>query len=499
MSALDMDASGTLDVQKFIDEHPFSRYQWLILFICFLIVAADGFDTAAIGFVAPAVAREWTISTVALGPVMSAALVGLAIGALLAGPCADRIGRRKVLMGSVLFFGVWTAACVFASDIGQLTVLRFLTGIGLGAALPNSTTLLSEYVPAKRRALLLNIMFCGFTFGASAGGLVSAALIPDFGWRAIFVVGGIVPIVLALGLLALPESICFMVVRNWPAETIRRVLRRIADKPAIMASRFVVSEHVEGTRRAPVALILSAQYRPGTLLLWLAYFMGLLVYYTLTSWMPTLVRDAGFTLRQAALVTALFPAGGVLGALGCGWLMDRFNPCRVVALAFLLLGVAVWAMGQRIDSGLSLAFLTFIAGVCMTGAQMSMLALAALFYPTHGRASGVAWMLGIGRLGGILGAVGGGTLLAAGYNMVAILTMMSMPAFIAAATLFVMASVERGRSGSMRSLLSVSRRPTDLPAQAPDGLGRLPDGPQERPPHSLPIREADFVRDHIQR
>jgi MFS transporter, AAHS family, 4-hydroxybenzoate transporter len=461
-------ASSVIDVQRFIDEHRFSPYQWLILFICFLIVAADGFDTSSIGFVAPAVAKDWSISVRALGPVLSASIVGLGVGALLAGPIADKIGRRSVLIGAVLFFGVWTTACVVASGTAQLTVFRFLTGIGLGAALPNATTLLSEYVPAKRRSLLLNIMFCGFTLGASAGGVASAALIPDFGWRSVFVVGGLVPIVLAIGLVKLPESIRFMVIKDWPIEQIRRVLNRIADDPAIMTSRFIVSESKEGKQRAPVAVILSKRYRLGTVALWITYFMGLLVYYLLTSWMPTLIREAGFSLRQASLVTALFTAGGVLGALSSGWLMDRFNPYRVVALAFLLLGLAVCAMGRGTNDAVSLGILTFIAGVCMTAAQMSMLALATLFYPTHSRASGVSWMLGIGRFGGILGAMGGGMLIAAGHSMDSILALMAVPALIAAAALFAMAWIaNRSVDSTQTEYEEVGHDP--LPVEGTDG------------------------------
>ncbi|WP_321951940.1 MFS transporter [Burkholderia cenocepacia] len=444
MSTGNIGEQNVLNVEQFIDGRKFSSYQWLILLFCFLIVALDGFDTSAIGFVAPAIAKEWGVTKIALGPVLSAALIGLAVGALLAGPLADRVGRRKVLVGSVCFFGVWTLACVFAGGVWQLSVFRFLTGIGLGAALPNSTTLLSEYVPARSRSLLLNVMFCGFTLGASAGGVVSAALIPDFGWRSVFLVGGIAPVLLAFALIALPESVRFMVIKGWPDEQIRQVLQRIARGQSVTAARFSVSDRVdEKEDSAPLALILSTRYRFGTLMLWLAYFMGLLVYYMLTSWMPTMIHDAGFTLRQASLVSALFPAGGVIGALGCGWLMDRFNPWRVVALAFLLLGAAVCAMGQGAGTVQSLAIATFVAGVCMTGAQMSMLALAALFYPTHGRASGVAWMLGIGRLGGILGALGGGALSAAGFGMIAILTSMAAPAVIAAMALLVAVLVSK--------------------------------------------------------
>lgn len=428
-------SSGILNVQQFIDEQPFSPYQWLILLLCFLIVATDGFDTAAIGFVAPALIKDWGIARIALGPVLSAALIGLAAGALISGPLADRLGRKRVLVGSVLLYGLLSIASSAANSISALTILRFVTGIGLGAAMPNATTLLSEYVPAKRKALLVNIMFCGFTLGASAGGFVAAALIPAHGWRSVFITGGVLPIALSFALVALPESIRFMVARSWPAQQIRRVLTRIARGRSVDASQFVLGEDRTDAGAAPLAVILSPRYRFGTSMLWLTYFMGLLVYYLLTSWMPTLVKDAGFTLQQAALVTALFPLGGGLGAITCGWLMDRFNPHRVVAATYVLTGVFVWAMGSQAGTVVPLAIMTFIAGVCMNGAQTSMPILAASYYPTHGRASGVAWMLGIGRFGGIIGAAAGGPLLQAGYGIVSILEMLAVPALIAAIAL----------------------------------------------------------------
>lgn len=427
----------TVDVQRFIDERPFSPYQWLILLLCFLIVATDGFDTAAIGFVAPALTKDWGIEKLALGPVLSAALVGLAIGALGSGPLADRFGRKRVLVTSVLLFGLLSAACAFADSIGTLTFLRFVTGVGLGAAMPNATTLLSEYVPARRRALLVNVMFCGFTLGASAGGFVAAAMIPVHGWRSVFLAGGLLPVVLAFALFALPESIRFMVVHRWPSDQIRTILSRIARGSRIEATHFSLPEDHSAEKRAPLAVILSPRYRFGTAMFWLTYFMGLLVYYLLTSWMPTLVKEAGFSLRDASMITALFPLGGGIGAITCGWLMDRFNAHRVVAVAYLLTAAFVWAMGRYIGAAGSLAVLTFIAGICMNGAQTSMPVLAASYYPTHGRASGVAWMLGVGRFGGIIGALSGGTLLQLGLGMQSILELLAIPAVIAALALLV--------------------------------------------------------------
>jgi len=427
----------TLDVQRFIDERPFSPYQWLILLLCFLIVATDGFDTAAIGFVAPALTKDWGIEKLALGPVLSAALVGLAIGALGSGPLADRFGRKRVLVASVLIYGVLSLACAFAGSIGVLTLLRFLTGIGLGAAMPNATTLLSEYVPARRRALLVNVMFCGFTLGASAGGFVAAAMIPTHGWRSVFLAGGVLPVVLGFALFALPESIRFMVVHGWPSEQIRTILSRIARGSRIDATQFSLPEDHSGDKRAPIAVILSPRYRFGTWMFWLTYFMGLLVYYLLTSWMPTLIKEAGFSLRDASMITALFPLGCGIGAIACGWLMDRFNAHRVVAVTYLLTAAFVWAMGHYMAAAGALAILTFIAGICMNGAQTSMPVLAASYYPTHGRASGVAWMLGIGRFGGIVGALSGGTLLQAGLGIQSILELLAIPAVIAAMALLI--------------------------------------------------------------
>ncbi|MFM0336176.1 MFS transporter [Paraburkholderia fungorum] len=427
--------SEVLDVRDFIDRQKFSPYQWLILALCFLIVAADGFDTAAAGFVAPALAKEWGLTRLELGPVLSAALIGSVIGALIAGPLADRIGRKRVLVGAVFAFGALSLACMQAHSIEVLATLRLFSGIGLGAAMPNATTMISEYVPAKHRGLLVNVMFCGFTVGASAGGFAAALLIPEAGWRSVFFVGGVTPLVLAAALLVfLPESVRFMVAKSWPATRINSVLSRIAGT-TVAGQRFTLHEQSGGEKSTSVALILSKHFRAGTLLLWLTYFMGLLVYFLLTNWLPTLLKDSGMTLKQASLITALFPLGGGLGSVACGYLMDRVNAHRVVAATYVLTGVFLWSIGQLSSGVFYIGMLIFIAGICLNGAQVSMPAIAAAFYPTNGRASGVAWMLGTGRIGGIVGSMAGATLPLAGRGLGSILGMLAIPAFIAAAAL----------------------------------------------------------------
>ena len=434
-----------LDVKKFIDDRPMVAAQWMILILCFFVLIADGFDTAAMAFVAPALSHELSISKIALGPVLSAALFGLTFGAFIAGPIADKIGRKRVIIASVLLFSVASLASAYATTAPILAALRFVTGLGIGAAMPNCTTLVSEFVPSRARSFLVNLMFCGFPLGASAGGFMAAWLIPHFGWRSVFLVGGGVPVLLAALLMLLPESIGFMVVRHWPIEKIKSALMNISGEDATAhaliasAESFKIQEIASKKSGSPIGILLSPQFRLSTVMLWVAYFMGLVLYYLLISWMPTLMRDSGATISEAARTTALFPLGGGVGAMFCGWLMDRGNATRVVAFAYFVTAVLLVVLSRSTGTVGLLMIVTFLAGTAMNGAQTSMPVLAAWTYPTKSRASGVSWMLGIGRFGGITGALAGGFLLQAGFKMAAIVQGLSVAALLAAAALFVKA------------------------------------------------------------
>lgn len=460
----------SVDVQAFIDEQAFSPFQWTILVLCFLVVAADGFDTAAVGFIAPSLVQQWGVARASLGPVMSAALVGLGIGALAAGPCADRIGRKTVLVLSVFFFGVWSLAAARASSIESLTVLRFFTGLGLGAAMPNAVTLMSEYAPARIRAVAVNAMFCGFSCGLAIGGVTSAWLIPHFGWPSVLVAGGVGPIALTvLLILLLPESVQFLAIHKQADQRIARILQRIAPQSRFDGCRFVAVDaragfvgstsdagNAGGASNAnepgsrpmrsqwALAVVLSSRYRFGTLMLWLAYFMGLLIYYLLTNWLPTLFKDTGFSGEKAALMTSLFPLGGVLGNLCVGWIMDRFAGHRVVAMTYVLVGVLVLLVGQGVGHQIWLGTLIFLTGTVATSAVTSMSALAASFYPTRARATGVAWMLGIGRIGGVAGALVGAMLMGFGWQFGAVFSLLAVPAIIAASGVYLMTRRRQG-------------------------------------------------------
>ncbi len=399
-----MKETTPVDVQALINAHRLSPFQWLVFAMCFVIVLMDGFDTAAIGFIAPSLLSEWHMGKAALAPVLSAALFGLACGALLSGPLSDRFGRRLVLICAVSLFGVSCLGSGYASDLAQLTALRFITGIGLGAAMPNAVTLMSEFCPDSKRATIVNLMFCGFPLGAAFGGFLAAWMIPQFGWRSVLLFGGAVPLMLlAILVLRLPESIRYMVAKRQPTGKIRKVLIRIS-AAANDAESFTMNESVKhAASSGGIRIVISRSFVLGSVMLWLCYFMGLVIFYGLVNWMPVLLKESGLTPQRAALVSALFPLGGA-GTVLCGMLMDRFNPDRVVAAAYGLAAISVYAIGQAAGNIGWLMCTVFVAGVLVNTAQASMPALAAAFYPTAGRGTGVAWMLGVGRFGGIAGS-----------------------------------------------------------------------------------------------
>ena len=435
---------GSVNVQTLLNEHPFSGFQWVIFILCFLIVLIDGFDTAAIGFIAPSLINEWGIEKTHLGPVLSAALFGIAFGALSAGPLADRLGRKSVLTVAVVLMGVASIVSAMSSTLTELSIWRFVTGLGLGAAMPNAVTLMNEYCPDSKRSFITNAMFCGFPVGSALGGFFAAWMIPHFGWRSLLIFGGVVPLVLSvLMIVALPESVRFMVVKGYPAERIRRALSRITGR-VIEATGFTLGEANAASSGANAVagpqglrLVLSRKFIVGTLMLWITYFMGLVIVYGLVNWMPVLFKEAGIPPGQAAIIAALFQLGG-FGAIFFGLLMDRGNANLIIAGGYLLTCLAVMLIGQVLGSGVpALVAAVFVAGLLMNTSQSSMQALAAEFYPTAGRASGVSWMLGIGRFGGIAGSFLVAELSSRHIALSSVFLIVGIPGLIAALALLV--------------------------------------------------------------
>jgi AAHS family 4-hydroxybenzoate transporter-like MFS transporter len=433
-----------IDIKSFIDERPISAFQWFIVAMCFLVVVADGMDVAIMGFVTPPILQEWNISRPAFGFVISAAGFGLVVGALVAGPWSDRFGRKIVLTASVFLFGFFTIIAAYSSSPEEMALLRFLAGMGMGAAMPNATTLLSEYAPLRRRSLMITIMFTGFNLGSAVIGFAAGYMIPIYGWRSVLLLGGIVPLLLVPTLAVfLPESARLMCLKGAPAGKVAATLSRVTGYRFSGNETFVSNEPPLPTKK-PIGVLFSHGYAGTTIALWITYFMGLLVIYLLTGWLPTLMKDAGLSITAAANVTAMFQIGGTIGAILVGWVMDKSRPALVIAAAYLLGAVSILLLSWIGALAASLAALVFAAGFCMSGAQTGLNAFAPGRYPTIARATGVSWMLGMGRFGSIVGSLVGGALLGLGWGFGAILGILAIPAICAALAI---ASTRRAAGG----------------------------------------------------
>jgi MFS transporter, AAHS family, 4-hydroxybenzoate transporter len=441
--------ASAVDVADFIDQQAVGGFQFKLLLTCAAVLFLDGFDTQAIGYVAPALAKEWGLTKGALGPVFSAGLFGLMIGALVFGPLADRIGRKKIIILSTLGFGLGALVTAFVQDVNTLLAVRFLTGLGLGGAMPNAIAMTSEFNPRRRRATMVMIMFCGFSVGAALGGLLAAALIPQFGWRSVFIVGGVAPLLL-VPILAwrLPESVRFLALTGRANARVAELLGLISPKASFAPeTQFVI--HEPGLTGLPVLHLFRDGRTLVTLLLWVVFFMSLLDLYFLSNWLPTVLNDLGASVSQSAAIGSMLQVGGVVGTFALGSIIDRFS-FRALALVYFAAVFAVGAIGQL---GHSIVFVTmaiFAAGFCIVGGQIAANALAAGFYPTSVRATGVGWALGIGRVGSIVGPLVGGALLSAKWSSAAVFAAAAVAALCAALAAFSLSRLA-GMGGSGQS------------------------------------------------
>jgi AAHS family 4-hydroxybenzoate transporter-like MFS transporter len=437
-------ADEGLSIDEFIDLQPVSRFQRMVFFLCFLVATLDGFDAACISFVGPAIRAHWQVSAVALSPVFGAGLLGTMAGSVLLGPVADRLGRKTVLVSSVLLFGVASLASAFSPDIHFLAAMRFITGIGLGGAMPNSITLTSEYCPGGKRSSYVTLMFCGFTIGASAGGLLTAEIVDSIGWQGVFIAGGVLPLALVPCLMVyLPESIRFLLLQDRGRTSVRTA--GIASRIAAPGTGVPWLRAAESTSRSPVRALFTKGILFGTMLIWTIFFSSLLIIYLLTSWMPVLLASANIPLRAAALISMMHQVGAALGSIWLGRQMDRFDPQRVLAWSYLsaipMIAMCAFAGPNRYLIVLSL----FALGFLVSGANIGAYALVSSYYATENRSTGVSWANAVGRVGAALGSMAGGWMMAAGLKLQGIMLTLTIPAAVATGCLVLLGTIRSAR------------------------------------------------------
>ena len=445
-------ATATREVGAEIDRSRFSRLQFTVLILCFLVAAFDGLDAQIIAFAAPALLPDLGLRDDQLGIIFSAATAGMAVGAVIFGPAGDRLGRKRVMVAMVALFGLCTLATVLATGFYDLLLIRFVTGIGMGGALPNAVTLVSEYSPQRHRRLAVSIMYMGFAVGGIIGGAAARQLLEIHGWESIFYLGGALPLGLLLLLLPLqPESLQYLVKRHPDRrERIIQLLYQVNPEARYGGGeRFVLADAAVETR---LANLFTDDRARNTLMLWIAFFINLLVLFFLMYWTPTLLVALGFAYKQAISLVIVFNVGGVFGALALAWMSNRWDPKRVLA-GFFAVG-ALSAVGVGLSTGnlpLMMA-LALLMGLTAGGAQVGLYPMATQVYPTAIRVSGVGCAQAWGRVGSIIGPLLGGALVAAGLGFRENYLLFGLPLFIAAAAIAAMRVSNAGTPQASRDM-----------------------------------------------
>jgi AAHS family 4-hydroxybenzoate transporter-like MFS transporter len=430
------DEMQTLTASDIIDERRLSPFQIRTITLCGMVLFADGFDAQIIGFLAPSIADSTGIAVSTMGPVFSASLIGLMIAAMSAGPIADRWGRKWPIIFSTLMLAIFSFWTAHAASFNQFLILRFLTGLGLGGALPNCVSLASEYVPKRLMAILVAILFCGLPVGGFICGTLSSMMLPVWGWQSVFYVGAVLPFVMSVLLIfLLPESVQFLSLRGADSRRIVKLLAPIA--PELAASRIELSpaEQSAGSRGLPVKFLFRDGRSLGTILLWIPNFMNLLLMYVIVNWLPALLTESGMSVSDGVTATSIYSLGGILGTVAEGFLIKVGGPHRILLAEFGLCGVFIALMAKISDSFTLVIIIAFILGFMVTGAQAGLNVLAARFYPTFIRSTGVGWALGIGRIGSIIGPLLAGALLSAGWEPWQVLLVGAVPAIFALASI----------------------------------------------------------------
>jgi AAHS family 4-hydroxybenzoate transporter-like MFS transporter len=435
--------SAKVNLTELLENSRIGPLQVRVFVLCMACLIMDGFDVQAMGYTAPAVLAEWGHDRSVMGPVFAAANFGVLLGSLLFSMVADKIGRRPVIVWSTLFFSVMTIATSYAQNLEQLLWLRFIAGIGMGSIVPNATALVGEFSPKASRVTFVMCITVGFTVGAALGGFIAAWMIPLFGWRSVFMFGGIVPFFIAVVMLfSLPESLQFLAVRRRRLDQLARWLKQLAPNLRIDAStQYVANETSKGG--VPFWHLFREGRAVFTTLLWIVNFMNILMLYSLSNWLPTLVTGMGYDQQTSVLVGTLLQVGGTIGTFGLAWLIARrgFTPVLITSFAVAVLSIAM--IGQPGMSLTVLSVVVFIAGWCVVGGQPGLNAMSASYYPTYLRATGVGAGLGIGRIGAIVGPYIGGVLIGRQWGAEELFYAAAVPALVSTIVMFVMRGVYR--------------------------------------------------------
>ncbi|MEF7612450.1 MFS transporter [Aquincola sp. MAHUQ-54] len=387
------------DVCALADKASFNRFHGGVLMWCALIIVFDGYDLAVAGIALPSIMKEYGVDATQAGFMVSSALFGMMFGNVVFGTLADRMGRKPVIAACIAIFSLFTAAAGFATDPLTFSFLRFLAGVGIGGVMPTVIAHMTEYAPQRMRSTLVTLMFSGYSLGGVLAAFLGKHLIESYGWQSVFIAAGLPVLLIPFMWFQLPESMLFLI-RRRRFDELRGILARLSPgyRPQ-EGEQFVVpsKERAAGT---PVGALFADGRGLSTLAFWLSCFLCLFMVYALSSWLTKLMSSAGYSLGSALTFVLVLNLGAMAGAIGGGWLADRFHIKHVLTAMYLMAAVSITLLGVELPKPAVFA-LVALAGASTIGTQIVLAAYAGQFYPASIRTTGVGMMLGVGRAGAI--------------------------------------------------------------------------------------------------
>lgn len=441
------------DIRKTMDEGSMTSFQWLAISICILLIMLDGFDVLVMAFTASSVAAEWKLNGAQLGVLFSAGLIGMAIGSLFVAPVADRRGRQPVIVLCLVVVSAGMLMSAMARSYIELAALRAITGVGIGGMLASVGVITSEFSSQKWRSTAIALQATGYPIGATLGGLMAAWLLTHYGWRSVFVFGGLTTaLMLPIVLWRLPESVDFLLVRRpvHALEKLNRLMVLMGHAPLSQLPAPVAGEAVQGNTVA--ALFKNGLARP-TLMLWAGFFLLMFSVYFSLSWTPKLLVQAGLSAQQGVTGGVLLNLGGIAGGSLFGLLAVKAK-LRNLAIGSLLLNALFTALFGLASTSLGWAFAAAVGvGVFLFASMAGLYGLVPATYPAQVRATGMGWAIGIGRIGAIVAPTMAGLLLDGGWQPASLYYVFALPLVVAA--LAVMAT-GAGRSAVVRGSVAAA-------------------------------------------
>lgn len=432
----------SINVARAVDDSKFNRFHGLVVFWCAFIIVFDGYDLVVYGSIVSTLMEEWNLTSVQAGTLGSYALIGMMFGAFIFAPLADNIGRKNVIICCVVLFSFFTGLIAFSNGPTEFGIYRFIAGLGLGGAFPVTVALVTEYAPRVMKNRLVTLMLCGYGIGGILASGLAIYLIPAAGWKAMFLVGAIPLLAVPFLYKQLPESMGFLMAKN-NKKKIGEVLAKI-DSSYSPRDEDIYDIELPAKKGIPVKRLFENGRMVSTFLFWFNFFLCLLITYGLGTWLPKLMSEAGYAFGSSLKFLLVLNLGGIVGSIMGGWWADRWNTRYVLTIFFTLNAISLTIMGMLPHVSI-LYVLVGIAGATSIGSQIVLYSFASQFYPTEVRSTGVGWASGVGRVGGIIGPVVGGALLALNLNFSQNFMLLAVPGLLAAIAVAFIQEKEKSR------------------------------------------------------